>query len=125
MKTSPARDADTLRFTLCDDQDMGDVAADPCWWSSDVVKPTMKPRPLFASAGSQRGWHQRDHLLRLRIPNLAELRRFLPRQADIAAQPKIENLPRLAALSLHHRTLPRSCPNIAPAVMKLVVVALG
>ena len=43
MKTSPARDADTLRFTLCDDQDMGDMAAHPCWWSSDVVKPTMKP----------------------------------------------------------------------------------
>ena len=121
MKTSQAKDADTLRFTLCDDQDMGDMAADPCWWSSDVVKPTMKPpcvepsgrsksnaasemdtvrrltksdshqsevpRPLFASARSQRGWLQRDPSPRLGIPNFAELRRFLPRQADIAAQP--------------------------------------
>ena len=31
MKTSPAKDADALRFTLCDDQDMGDMDADPCW----------------------------------------------------------------------------------------------
>ena len=31
MKTSQAKDADTLRFTLCDDQDMGDMDADPCW----------------------------------------------------------------------------------------------
>ena len=30
MKTSPARDADKLRFTLRDDQDMGDMTADPC-----------------------------------------------------------------------------------------------
>ena len=137
-------------FTLCDDQDMCDMAADPCWWSSDVCRTVWTvqvecgirnrhcaevnqreshesevPRPLFALAGSLRGWHQRDPSQRLGIPNLAGLRRFLPRQADIAAQPRIENLPRLAALSLPLRSLPSSCPNIAPAVLKLVVVALG
>ena len=31
MKTSPAEGADALRFTLCDDQDMGDTDADPYW----------------------------------------------------------------------------------------------
>ena len=81
--------------------------------------------PVFALAGSLRSWHQRDPSPLLGIPNLAELRRFLPRQGDIAAQPRMENLPRLAALSLLPRTRPRSCPNIAPAVMKSVVVALG
>ena len=50
MKTSPARDADTLRFTLCDDQDMGDMTADPCWRSSVVVKPTTKP-PCVETSG--------------------------------------------------------------------------
>ena len=30
-KTSPARDADTLRLTLCNDQNMGDMTADPGW----------------------------------------------------------------------------------------------
>ena len=35
MKTSPAKDADTLRFTLCDDQDMGDMEADP-WCSAET-----------------------------------------------------------------------------------------
>ena len=83
------------------------------------------PRPLFAITGSQRGWHQRDPLLRLGILNLAELRRFLPRQVDIAMHSKIENLPRLAVPSLAPRTLPHSCPNIVPVVMKLVVVSLG
>ena len=77
--------------------------------------------PLFTLTGSQRGWHQRDPLLRLGIPNLAELRRFLPRQAYIAAQTRIENLPRLAMPS---RTLPHSCPNIVPVVMNVVVVSL-
>ena len=83
------------------------------------------PRLLFALTSSQRGWHQRFPLLRLGIPNLAELRRFLPRQVEVAVQSKIENLPRLATLALHPRTLPRSCPNIVPVVMKLVVVSLG
>ena len=66
------------------------------------------PRPLFAFAGSLRGWHQRDPSPRLGIPNLAELR---PRQADIDAQSRVENLPRLAVPSLPTRTLPRSCGN--------------
>ena len=83
------------------------------------------PRPLFASTPSQRDWHQRDPLLRLGIPNLAELRRFLPRQVDIAEQSKMENLPGLAMLSLPLRTLQNSCPNIVPVVMKLVGVSLS
>ena len=53
MKTSPAKDADTLRFTLCDDRDMGDMDADPCWWSVDVVKPTMKPPCVEPSGRSK------------------------------------------------------------------------
>ena len=134
-KTSPAKASDTLRFTLCDDQDIGDMDADPCWCSADVVKPTMKPPCVEpsgrskSSAASEMDTVRRlingiagirsptssvcfnlvhsavgirqDPLLRLGIPNLAELRRFLPRQADIAVQSKKENLPRLVALSLH------------------------
>ena len=44
---------DTLRFPLCDDQDMGDLTADPCWWSSDVVKPTTKPPYVEPSGRSK------------------------------------------------------------------------
>ena len=83
------------------------------------------PRPLFALTDSKRDWHQKDPSLRLGIPNLAGLRRFLPRQVDIAVQSKIENLPRLAMLSLPLRTLPHFCPNIVNVVMKLVEVTLG
>ena len=60
------------------------------------------PRLLFALTSSQRGWHQRDPSLRLGIPNLAELRRFLPRQTDIAAQSRKENLPRLAVYDVNY-----------------------
>ena len=65
--------------------------------------------PLFALAGSLRGWHQKGLSQRLGIPNLAELRQFLPRQVDIAAQLRIENLPRHVALLLPYRTLQHSC----------------
>ena len=78
------------------------------------------PHPLFALTGSQRGWHQRGPLLRLGTPNLAEFE-----AVPASSGRHCRALPRLAVLSLHPRTLPRSCPNIAPAVMKLVVVALG
>ena len=153
MKTSPAKDADTLRFTLCDDHDMGDMDADPCWWSADVVKPTMKPpcvepnrlgdtsrvrHPKWTLCGDQ---PTESHESEVPRP-LCCFNRFTARLASErsfttardTAPCRVEAVP--ASSSRHcraiqdvrlllPRTLPRSCPNIVPVVKKLVEVFLG
>ena len=74
LSRRPPQPEAQIHSVLCDDQDMGDMTADPCWWSSDVVNPTMKPPCVNPSGWSKSSAVPEMDTIRRSINGIAKMR---------------------------------------------------